>query len=157
MTPVHLIPTELPLWLIGAMEDIGVEEIPGTDHSPRVLEMHMNTGKWSNDEVPWCGSAVETWLVESGTKGLGRKGALARAWGKYGRPADKDELGAICVLRRRKGGPDASTGSRWGYHVGIYLNMSRGNVVMVSGNKDDRVGVDTYSRRKWETYAMRMP
>ena len=73
------------------------------------------------------------------------------------RPADEDELGAICTLRRRKGGPDASTGSRWGYHVGLFLNMSRGNVVMVSGNKDDRVGGDTYSRRKWEVYAMRMP
>jgi hypothetical protein len=35
--------------------------------------------------------------------------------------------------------------------------MSRGNVAMLSGNKDDRVGVDVYSRRKWERYAMRMP
>jgi uncharacterized protein (TIGR02594 family) len=149
--------TGLPPWLVAGILDIGVEEIPGTDHAPRILEYHLNTGQWSNDEVPWCGSAVETWLVETGFEGLQRRGALARAWGGWGRPANLNELGAICVLRRRKGGPDASTGSRWGYHVGVYLNMSRRNVVMLSGNKDDRVGVDTYSRRQWERYAMRMP
>jgi uncharacterized protein (TIGR02594 family) len=149
--------TAAPPWLVGALDDIGVKELPGKQHSTRVLVMHSYTGQWSNDEVPWCGSAMEAWLVESGLEGLQRRGALARSWGRYGRPAEKDELGAVCVLRRRKGGPDASTGSRWGYHVGIYLNMSRGNVVMCSGNKDNRVGVDTYSRRKWEVYAMRMP
>jgi len=156
MEPVNG-PEHCPPWLVVALDDIGVEEIKGPEHHPRILEYHSNTGKWSRDEVAWCGSAVETWLVEAGMYGLGRKGALARAWGRYGRPAGTDELGAICVLRRRKGGPDASTGSRWGYHAGLYLNHSRGNVVMVSGNKDDRVGVDTYSRRKWEVYAMRMP
>lgn len=148
---------EVPLWLSEALCDIGVTEIAGSRHTRRIITYHSYTGKWSRDEVPWCGSAVETWLVESGIVGLGRPGALARSWGKYGRPAEKDELGAICVLRRRKGGSDAGTGSRWGYHVGVFLNMSRGDVVMVSGNKDDRVGVDTYGRRKWETYAMRMP
>lgn len=149
--------TLTPPWLLGAIDDIGVAEIKGPKHEPRIIEYHSNTGKWSRDEVPYCGSAVETWLVEAGIKGLGRPGALARNWGRYGRPAGKDELGAICVLRRRKGGPDASTGSRWGYHVGIFQNLSRGNVVMTSANKDDRVGTDTYNRRLWETYAMRMP
>ena len=149
-------PTELPLWLIGAMEDIGVKEVDGPGNDARVLEYHSHTGLWSRDSVPWCGSAVETWLVEAGFKGLGRKGALARNWKGWGRPA-KGELGAVCVLRRRKEGPDARTGSKFGYHVGIYLNMSRGGVAMVSGNASDRVGVDVYSKRQYEVYAMRMP
>jgi len=154
--PFHLIPTEIPLWLLGAMEDIGVEEIPGTDHSPRVLEYHLNTGKWSNDEIPWCGSAVETWLVEAGVKGLGRPGALARSWMKWGVPAGAT-VGAVCVLKRRRKGSDARTGSRGGWHVGLFINHSRGGVAMVSGNASDRVGVDVYSRRLYEVMALRMP
>jgi uncharacterized protein (TIGR02594 family) len=147
----------LPPWLLGALEDIGVHELPGSDHDSRVIEYHSNTGRWSRDEVPWCGSAVETWLVESGFEGLGRKGALARSWARWGRPAVGDELGAICVLKRRKRGSDVRTGSRGGYHVGIFLNYSRGGVAMVSGNASDRVGIDVYSRRRYEVKALRMP
>ena len=147
----------VPRWLDEALQDLGVEELPGPKHSIDVVRYHSHTGKWSNDEVPWCGSAVETWIVDSGYKGLGRKGALARSWGSWGRPAVNDELGAICVLRRRKKGPDKRTGSRWGYHVGFFLSYSRGGVVVWSGNASDRVGADFYSKRKWEAYAMRMP
>ena len=138
------------------MEDIGVHELPGAEHSPRVLEYHQNTGKWSRDEVAWCGSAVETWLVEAGEVGLGRPGALARNWMRWGVPAGAT-LGAVCVLRRRTRGSDARTGSRFGYHVGLFLNHSRGGVAMVSGNASDRVGADVYSRARYEVMALRMP
>jgi uncharacterized protein (TIGR02594 family) len=146
----------LPPWLVGALKDIGVTEIPGADHALRVIEYHSNTGKWSRDEVPWCGSAVETWLLEAGIEGLGRRGALARSWVRWGVPAG-DTVGAVCVLKRRRTGADARTGSRGGYHVGLFLNYSRGGVAMVSGNASDRVGVDVYSRRRYEVKALRMP
>lgn len=147
----------VPPWLVLAQTDYGVVEVKGAKHHPRILEYHSHTGKWSRDEVPWCGSAVETWLVEAGYIGLGRDGALARLWKGYGRPAGEDELGAICVLKRRRRGSDARTGSRGGYHVGLLLSLSRGGLVMWSGNASDRVGADWYSGRRYERIALRMP
>ena len=151
--------TGLPPWLVAGILDIGVVELPGREHTQRILEYHSNTGKWSRDEVPWCGSAVETWLVEAGFEGLGRPGALARSWAKWGRPADviESKLGAICVLKRRRTGADARTGSRGGFHVGLYINRSRGGWAMLSGNASDRVGIDVYSKRRYEVVALRMP
>jgi len=148
---------DVPGWLVLALSDAGIAEVKGPEHHPRIIEYHSNTGKWSRDEVPWCGSAVETWLVEAGYEGLGRKGALARSWSRHGRPSDKDELGAICVIKRRRRGSDARTGSRGGYHVGLFLSRSRGGLVMWSGNASDRVGADLYSLRRYELISMRMP
>lgn len=147
----------VPCWLEIALEDAGVEEIPGTDHHPRILQYHLNTGKWSRDEVPWCGSATETWLIEAGVPGLGREGALARSWRRYGQPAVGDELGAITVIKRRRRGSDARTGSRGGYHCGLLLGRSRGGLILWSGNASDRVGADFYSLRRYELVAKRMP
>jgi len=146
-----------PRWLINALEDGDVEEVPGPGNHPRIVAYHSYTGKWSRDLVPWCGSAVEAWLVEAYEEGLGRKGALARSWARWGRPAVNDELGAITVIKRRKQGSDARTGSRAGHHVGLLLSRSRGGIVMWSGNASDRVGADWYSFRRYELVAMRMP
>lgn len=148
--------TAVPLWLLGALEDSGVVEVKGeAHHHPRIIEYHSHTGKWSRDEVPWCGSAVEAWLVESGIEGLGRKGALARSWATWGRP--EEALGAVTVIKRRRRGSDARTGSRGGYHTGLLLSRSRGGVVIWSGNAGDRVGADFYSLRSYELVAARMP
>jgi uncharacterized protein (TIGR02594 family) len=147
--------TAVPSWLFGALEDADVVEVKGDGNHPRILEYHSYTGKWSTDEVPWCGSAVETWLVESDVEGLGRKGALARSWGRWGRP--EEALGAITVIKRRRSGSDARTGSRGGYHVGLLLSRSRGGLVIWSGNAGDRVGADFYSLRSYDLVAMRMP
>jgi len=146
----------IPPWLIGAIQDIGVTEIKGRKHSPRIIEMHGYTQLRDNalrDEVPWCSSAMNAWLIEAGFPGT--RSALAASWIAYGREAVGDELGAVCVIRRRKGRKDEST--RTGYHVGNFLNRSKNGIVMVSGNASNRVGADHYSLALWELVALRMP
>lgn len=145
----------VPRYLEIAENDIGVAEFKGARHHPRILEYHSNTGKWTRDEVPYCGSAIETWLIESGFEGLGRKGALARSWMKWGIPVDVPMRGDIVVLRRRRRGPDARTGSRGGYHVALYDRGSKGRIRLLGANQSDAVKYSTYSLRRYEIMAIR--
>ena len=140
-----------------ALGEIGVCEYPGVEHNPRVLEYHSTTslGDWGRswDETPWCSSYVN-WCVQPYMDGTDN--ALARSWLRWGVEVDA-EFGCVCVIKRRARGSDKRTGSRGGYHVGFFLNYSRGNVVLLSGNAGDRVGIDTYSKRSYETLAFRGP
>ena len=145
----------VPRYLEIAEDDIGVKEYRGDKHHPRIIRYHANTGKWSRDEVPWCGSAIETWLIEAGVKGLGKPGALARNWMKWGIGVDVPMRGDIIVLKRRKRGSDAITGSRGGFHVGIYDRASRGRLRLLGGNQRDAVRYSWYSQRRYEIKAIR--
>jgi uncharacterized protein (TIGR02594 family) len=142
-------------WLDVAFDELGIKEWPGAEHNPRILEYHATTtlGDWgrSRDETPWCSSYVN-WAVSHYTQGTDN--ALARSWRVWGK-ACEPELGCVCVIKRRRRGSDKRTGSRGGYHVGFYLNHSRGGVVLLSGNASDRVGIDTYSKQRYEVLAYR--
>jgi hypothetical protein len=59
------------------------------------------------------------------------------------------------VLQLRKRGPDARTGSRGGYHVGLWMDRTRGGVVLLSGNTSDKVGVDFFPSRRWDVRGVR--
>ena len=142
-------------WLETAFGELGVCELPGSEHEPRILEYHDSTslGDWgrSRDETPWCSSYVN-WCVSMYCTGTDN--ALARSWLTWGVECEP-ELGCVCVIKRRKRGSDKRTGSRGGWHCGFYLDHSRGGVVLLSGNASDRVGIDTYSKRSYEFLAFR--
>jgi uncharacterized protein (TIGR02594 family) len=142
-------------WLEVAFGELGVCEVPGSEHSGRILEYHATTslGDWGRgrDETPWCSSYVN-WCVSAYSEGTAN--ALARSWLTWGVECEP-ELGCVCVIKRRRKGSDKRTGSRGGWHVGFYINHSRGGVVLLSGNASDRVGVDTYSKRSYDFLAFR--
>ena len=142
-------------WLEVALGELGVWETPGREHTYRILEYHSTTtlGDWgrSRDETPWCSSYVN-WCVSQYADGTGN--ALARSWLRWGRACEPG-LGCVCVIKRRRRGSDRRTGSRGGWHVGFFINYSRGGVVLLSGNAQNRVGIDTYSKRNYEVLAYR--
>jgi len=142
-------------WLEVALGEMGVSECSGSEHTYRILEYHATTtlGDWgrSRDETPWCSSYVN-WCVSRYCEGTDN--ALARSWIRWG-VATEPELGCVCVIKRRARGADKRTGSRGGYHVGFYLDSSRGGVVLLSGNASDRVGIDWYSGQRYEVLAYR--
>jgi uncharacterized protein (TIGR02594 family) len=140
------------LWWERALGELGIEEWPGEAHNPRVLEYHSVTGRWSRDEVPWCASFV-AWCVQPWRE-LPSRPALARSWRKWGSEVEPT-LGAVCVIKRRKRGPDRRTGSRGGYHTGLFCNWSRGGAIIYSGNASNRVGFDYYSKARYEFLAFR--
>lgn len=142
-------------WLERGLGELGVVETPGAEHTYRILEYHNTTtlGDWgrSRDETPWCSSYVN-WVMEPYFEPT--RNALARSWISWGK-ACEEKLGAICVIKRRRRGSDRRTGSRGGYHVGFYLNHTRGGIVLLSGNAADRVGIDPYYFRRYEVLAYR--
>lgn len=151
----------VPRHLVIASREIGVTERKGDHlHNPRILEYHATTtlGDWgrSRDETAWCSSFINWSMVGAGEEGTDN--ALARSWIRWGRPSNY-ELGSVVVIKRRRAGSDKRTGSRGGYHVGLLMwhSDSRARITLVSGNTRDSVRLSSYSLRKWDIKAVRMP
>jgi len=157
----------VPAHLEIALGELGVREWPGRAHNPRVLEDIDSTpaGIWSQtDEIAWCG-AFGCWCVEQSGQGWWHlpdnwKPHRAREWLRVGEPTDKPQLGDVCVLQLRNGRRSRRarnrTGSaRGGFHLGFYLDHTRGGLVLVAGNISDRVGIDYYSTRTWKVQGFR--
>ena len=151
----------IPRQIERAFRELGVEEYPGKENNPRVVDYIMSTpvGKWSPyDATSWCGAFCTFTALNAGLT-VPTDGHRARAWLGVGERTKEPQLGDICVVKLR---PDyrrhrGRTGSaRGGYHVGWFLNMSRGAPVLLSGNVDDRVGIDWYSPTVWEVKGYRV-
>lgn len=153
----------LPSWLIIAEGELGVKEIPGKGHHPRILEYHDSTNLHSRaagkDETPWCGSFCSWCIQEAGYDAPLRGGARARRWLRWGLEVAHPTVGAVCVIKRRERGPDAATGSHGGWHVGFvgYGVNVRGFIRLLSGNARDQVRYSNYPLDKYEIRGYRMP
>ena len=142
------------------MQELGVEEYPGKENNPRIVEYLKSTpvGKWSPyDATSWCG-AFTCWGALKAGLAVPQDAHRARAWLGTGERTSDPELGCIAVMklrsdhRRHRG----RTGSaRGGWHVGWYMDTSRGAPVLLSGNVADRVGIDWYSPTVWEVRGYR--
>lgn len=147
----------VPPYLEIAEDEIGVREYRGAKHNPRIVQYHSSTtlGNWarSQDEIPWCSSFLNWCVTRSGLEGTDN--ALARSWLKWGIPVDVPMLGDIVVLKRRRRGSDAITGSRGGFHVGIFVRASRGRLRLLGGNQNNAVRYSWYSKRRYEVKGIR--
>jgi uncharacterized protein (TIGR02594 family) len=147
----------VPPYLEIAEDEIGVREYRGDKHNPRILRYHSSTtlGDWgrSRDEVPWCSSFINWCVTRAGLEGTNN--ALARSWMDWGIPVDVPMLGDIVVLRRRKRGHDRLTGSRGGYHCGIFIRASRGRLRLLGGNQRNTVRYSWYSKSRYDVMAIR--
>lgn len=120
-----------PSWLKIAKGELGVKEIVGRRHNPRVIEYHSTTGGWKNDEVPWCASFV-TWVMQKAGVSEGFKSALAQAWMRYGKPVKGPAYGAIGILK----------GSG---HIGFVVGKQGNYIVLLGGNQGNMVKLSKYS------------
>ena len=119
-----------PEYLTIARHDIGVREIKGPKHHPRIREMLARLGAWwSDDETPWCGVALAAWVKAAGHP-IPKHYYRALAWADYGAPCPRPMQGAIAVLTRKGGG-----------HVGLVTGVtaSGGMVRLLGGNQNDAV------------------
>lgn len=137
-----------PAWLTLARADIGITEIKGPKHNARILQMFKDAGfaGIKEDETAWCAAALGSWLKRAGIKPSGS--LLARSYEEWGQRLDKPMLGAIGVLRRLNG-------QAWQGHTGLIVAANPSFVWMVSGNANNRVGIDAYNRHRFT--AIRWP
>jgi uncharacterized protein (TIGR02594 family) len=134
--------TVKPNWLSIAEGEIGIKEIKGNKHNRKILEYHQTTGKFSDDETPWCSSFVNWVMEKAGYKGTGSAKALS--WQNWGKDVGQPVYGSIAVF---------SWGGGKG-HVGFVVGKSGNNISVLGGNQKDQVNVSTFSTSKIVAYVV---
>lgn len=124
---------ELP-WIRIARAELGVLEIKGDEHNPRIIEYHSTTGKFQDDETPWCSSFVNWVITQAGLKGT--NSARAASWKDWGQKLNKPAYGCIGVRIRPNGSG----------HVGFIVGkLKNGRLVSLGDNQNDSVDYSNYS------------
>lgn len=129
-----------PEHLKAAYADLGLKEIRGSRHNPRVLDMFALSGhSWvKDDETAWCAAAVGAWLVESGK--VGSKSLAARSYLKWGKKTTRPKRGDVVVFKRGN--------SSWQGHVALYLGEDVTRVFVIGGNQSNSVSIASYRKSK---------
>lgn len=122
------------IWRIASAE-IGVKEIKGAQHNPRILEYHQATSlQATDDETPWCAAFV-SWCIEL-AGGTSTRSAAARSYLGWGVRVERPQVGDVVVLKR---------GTKpWQGHVGFFSGYENEYVWVLGGNQGDEVSVKPY-------------
>jgi len=133
-----LITPFLPPWMPIAIKELGVSEVKGNLHNPKILEYHKTTTLAAKqDEVSWCSSFVNWVMKQAGIKGTGL--ANAQSWLKWGVGIDVPIYGSIVVLKRGK--------EPWMGHVGFLVYDSKERMMILGGNQGDKVSIAPFSKK----------
>ena len=113
-----------PPWLERALDELGVEEIPGDADNPRIVEYHAATTlRASDDEVPWCSSFVN-WCMRDIFPTTGS--ARARSWLAWGIPIAYPAAGCVAILARGGGNQPGPKVLDAQGHVGFFVGFDLG-------------------------------
>lgn len=123
-----------------AMSQYGVQEIPGKQHNPAIVNYSKEIGYGGiiDDETAWC-SIFMNWVALKA--GLERSKKLnARSWLKVGEKVTEPRQGDVVIFWREKK-------DSWKGHVGIYIshNLRGDSVYCLGGNQGNMVKIETYS------------
>lgn len=134
-----------PRWLDHARAYLGLREIPGRAHNPKIINWWRKIRMgFSDDETPWCAGFVGGVLEECGIRSS--RSAAARSYVKFGKKLSKPAYGCIVVFWRGK-----RTG--WSGHVGFVVGVdSRGNLMVLGGNQGNAVTIKPFSRARVLAY-----
>lgn len=120
-----------PPWLVAALGELGVREVPGQRDNPRIREYHSETGAGeAPDEVPWCSSFVNWCLAQAALRGTRSK--AARSWLTWSRGITiaGPRRGALVVFER---------GQYPAGHVAFELDGHGDRIWVVGGNQSNEV------------------
>ena len=128
-----------PVWLANARELVGLKEIVGSKHEPKVVKFFAEAGHPSvtNDETAWCAAFANAMLIRAGYKGTGT--LLARSFLQWGQKLTTPKTGCIVVFMR--GGPKS-----WQGHVGFYVGETTTHVRVLGGNQGNAVSIANYPK-----------
>ncbi|WP_395055375.1 TIGR02594 family protein [Polaromonas sp.] len=152
----HLMPVgaDVPPWLAIAQREVGVKELPGSGHHPRILQYmatvdNLSGNNASKDETAWC-SCFMNWCMEASGY-IGTNSAMALSWNQWrnGKPPDPDKarLGDIAVGER------VSAKSGYG-HVAIFVayDPEKKRLLLLGGNQDNAVRYSWYPIAQTKPY-----
>lgn len=135
----------IPRWLALAEADIGLQEIVGAGHEPRILQFWRDAGidGVADDETAWCAAALGAWLQRAGIMSTGS--GRARSYETWGQPMGAPALG--CVVTLHAGDP-----KDWRGHVGLYLGEDATHVWLCGGNQSNRVSRAWFPKARITAY-----
>lgn len=135
-------------WMDIAFAELGVKEIPGPEHNPRIIEYHSATTLMAkDDETPWPSSFVNWVMKQAGIEGTADPSAAS--WLKWGREIPEPVFGAITVLQLRTNNPWKAS------MVGFYVGSEGENKVKVlGGNINNQVRVAAYPANRVVSYRL---
>lgn len=131
-----------PAWISVAQAEVGTQELAGSRHNPRIIEYHATTGRFSDDETPWCASFVNWVLRQAGQTGTGS--AAAMSFASYGTRLDGPAYGSIAVI---------SYGGGKG-HVGFVVGRQGDRLLILGGNQSNGVNVKAFGTRQIAAYVV---
>lgn len=122
-----------PSWLTQARSYIGMAEVHGAQHNPRILRLWTAIrAPFTDDETPWCAAFVGGCLEAAGVKSS--RSAAARSYLKWGSKLTRPVQGCVVVFER---GPVNG-------HVAFLVGFYGANPVCLGGNQGDAVNVKTF-------------
>ena len=140
--------TELP-WMAEAKKHIGLKEIVGAKHNPKIVEWLKNMGNFPGaakswyfeDETPWCGTFVAHCAREA-KRALPQHWYRAKDWLNTGTRLDKPAYGCVVVFDRAGGG-----------HVGFVVGKDKqGNLMVLGGNQGNAVNIKPFAMSRVAGY-----
>ena len=131
-----------PTWITEARASIGVREIKGPKHEPKILAWWkaIKRGGIKDDETPWCAAFVGGCLEAVGI--TSSRFESARSYETWGSPLSAPVYGCVVVFSRDGGG-----------HVGFVVGQDKaGNLMVLGGNQGDAVNVKAFQRSRVTAY-----
>lgn len=139
-----------PMWLQRARDQIGLREISGPLHEPKVLQLWRDAHMpyVHDDETAWCAAFVGAMLERSMITST--RLPNARSYEHWGlncltdtgkRDLTRIPVGAICVFERP---PNA-----WEGHVNFAVGCTAtGDLVCIGGNQKNSVSIATFKEAR---------
>lgn len=129
-------------WITEAKKYIGLKEIPGAKHEPKILQWWkaIKRGGIKTDEVPWCAAFVGGCLEAVGI--VSSRYESAKSYMTWGKPILSPVPGCVVVFSRNGGG-----------HVAFVIGQDRGgNLVCLGGNQGNAVTVAPFAKGRVISY-----
>lgn len=123
-------------WITEAKRHIGLKEIPGAKHEPKILAWWkaIKRGGIKSDEVPWCAAFVGGCLEAVGI--VSSRYESARSYMTWGKAIPAPLPGCVVVFYRDGGG-----------HVAFVVGVDKsGNLMCLGGNQGNAVTIAAFSR-----------
>lgn len=129
-------------WISEALKHVGEKEIPGNNHSKKILVWWkaIRRGGIKSDEVPWCAAFVGGCLEAVGI--ISSRYESAKSYETWGKPLTHPIDGCIVVFSRNGGG-----------HVGFVVGEdSLGRLMVLGGNQADKVSIAPFELHRVTAY-----
>lgn len=134
-------PAEVP-WMSIALDEIGVQEIRGSEHDPRVMEYWSSLPSWkgkATDEDDWS-SAFVAWVLKSaGVEAI--DSAINRDWLAWGDSTEAVE-GCVAVFWRE-------SPTSWKGHAGFLVDEDERSYHVLGGNQRNSVSIERIPKARF--------